>query len=59
MPMYANTHSDMSGTGKQTIYARSEGRSLIKRVCNASEEDALIFVGNGTTWAVNMLIGKL
>lgn len=49
MPLYANTHSVQSGTGKQTQNAREEARSLIKRVCNANENDALIFVGNGAT----------
>mmetsp|Transcript_40030 Transcript_40030/g.29532 ORF Transcript_40030/g.29532 Transcript_40030/m.29532 type:complete len:101 (+) Transcript_40030:222-524(+) len=59
MPMYANTHSAQSGTGKQTIHAREEARSIIKRCCNASENDALIFVGAGCTSAVNLLVNKL
>lgn len=47
--MYANTHTQQSGTGKQTNNAREESRAIIKRVCGANEDDALIFVGNGTT----------
>lgn len=53
--MYANTHTEQSGTGKQTNNAREEARHIIKRVCGATEDDALIFVGNGTT-VINYLI---
>jgi selenocysteine lyase/cysteine desulfurase len=49
LPMYANTHTQQSGTGKQTNNAREESRAIVKRVCGANEDDALIFVGNGTT----------
>lgn len=35
MPLYANSHSNQSGTGKQTIFAREEARHIIKRVCGA------------------------
>ena len=59
MPLYANTHSVQSGTGKQTINAREEAREIIKRTCNANENDACIFVGTGTTAASNLLINKL
>ena len=47
--MYANTHTQQSGTGKQTNNAREESRQIIKRVCGANEDDACIFVGTGTT----------
>jgi selenocysteine lyase/cysteine desulfurase len=59
MPLYANTHSMQSASGKQTIYAREEARAIIKRVCNADENDACIFVGSGATSASNLLINKL
>lgn len=57
--MYANTHTLQSGTGKQTNNAREEARSIIKRVCNANEKDALVFTGTGATSAVNLLVSKL
>ena len=47
--MYANTHTQQSGTGKQTNNAREEARQIVKRVCGANEDDACIFVGTGTT----------
>ena len=59
MPLYANTHSMQSASGKQTIYAREEARGIIKRVCNADENDAMIFTGAGATSASNLLINKL
>jgi selenocysteine lyase/cysteine desulfurase len=59
MPLYANTHSMQSASGKQTIYAREEARGIIKRACNADEDDACIFVGTGATGASNLLINKL
>jgi selenocysteine lyase/cysteine desulfurase len=48
-----------SASGKQTIYAREEARGIIKRACNADEDDACIFVGTGATGASNLLINKL
>ena len=47
--MYANTHTQQSGTGKQSNNAREEARTIIKRVCGANEDDALVFSGSGTT----------
>ena len=59
MPMYANTHTQQSGTGKQTNNAREEARAIIRRGCGAIEDVAVIFVGNGCTSAVILLVEKL
>lgn len=59
MPLYANTHSMQSASGKQTILVREEARAIIKRVCNANENHALVFTGTGATAAVNLLLNKL
>ena len=59
MPLYANTHSLQSGTGKQTIHAREEARQIIKRCCGADEKDVCIFTGTGSTSAANLLVDKL
>jgi len=59
MPLYANSHSMQSASGKQTVFAREEARHIIKQCINANENDALIFVGNGATSASNLLINKL
>ena len=49
IPLYANTHSKQSQSGKLTVYMREEARQIIKKACNASENDALIFCGTGAT----------
>jgi selenocysteine lyase/cysteine desulfurase len=59
MPIYANSHSMQSATGKQTVFAREEARHTIKQCVNANENDALIFIGTGATSASNLLISKL
>ena len=59
MPLYANTHTESSGTGLQTTRFREDARTLIKRVVGATEQDALIFTGSGATGAINKLIDVL
>jgi selenocysteine lyase/cysteine desulfurase len=41
------------------VFAREEARHSIKQYINATENDALIFVGTGATSAVNLLVNKL
>lgn len=59
MPLYANTHSMQSASGKQTVFAREEARSSLKSYFNANENDALIFVGSGATYAINLFVNRL
>lgn len=59
LPTYANTHTESSFTGKQTQCFREEARSIIKKYCNAKENDVLIFTGSGSTGAVDLLTRKL
>jgi len=59
MPMYANTHTLNSRSAKQTIYSREEARDIIKRCVNGNENDAIIFVGTGSTAAVNHLVRSI
>lgn len=59
LPLYANTHTETSGTGRQTTRFREEARRLIKDACGAGEEDVLIFCGSGATAAVDSLIDVL
>ncbi len=56
LPLYANTHTETSGTGRQTTRFREEARTLIKEVAGAGAEDVLIFTGSGATGAVHTLI---
>ncbi len=59
LPLYANTHTETSGTGRQTMRFREEARRLIKDAAGADQDDVLIFCGSGATGAVHTLIGVL
>lgn len=59
MPLYANTHTETSGTGLQTTRFREDAREIIKRSVGATDEDVVIFCGSGATGAINKLIEVL
>ncbi len=59
LPMYANTHTETSGTGLQTTRFREEARSIIKESVGGGEEHAVIFAGSGSTGAIDRLINIL
>jgi selenocysteine lyase/cysteine desulfurase len=59
LPLYANTHTESSGTGLQSTRFREEARDIIRRCVNASEEHAVLFAGSGATGAIDRLIGVL
>lgn len=59
MPLYANTHTETSGTGLQTTRFREEAREIIKKAVGADERDVLIFTGSGATGAIHTLINVL
>ena len=58
-PLYANTHTETSGTGLQTTRFRER---LVRSSGEPSEathdEDAVIFAGSGSTGAVDRLVGR-
>ena len=57
LPMYANTHTETSGTGLQTTRFREEARSTIRSsVGGNADEHAVIFAGSGMTGAIDRLI---
>jgi selenocysteine lyase/cysteine desulfurase len=59
MPFYANTHTEASGTGRQTTRYREDARELVRQAVGAGDEDAVIFCGSGATGAINKLIDIL
>jgi selenocysteine lyase/cysteine desulfurase len=60
LPLYANTHTETSGTGLQTTRFREEAREIVRRSVGASrDEHAVIFAGSGSTGAVDRLVGLL
>jgi selenocysteine lyase/cysteine desulfurase len=59
MPLYANTHTETSGTGHQTTQFREDARAIIKRAVGGDDSDCVIFCGSGATGAINKLIDIL
>jgi selenocysteine lyase/cysteine desulfurase len=60
MPLYANTHTESSGTGLQTSRFREDARRIIRDACGGNATDhAVIFCGSGTTAAVDKLLAVL
>jgi selenocysteine lyase/cysteine desulfurase len=60
LPLYANTHTESSGTGLQTTRLREEAREIVGRCVGARrDEHAVVFCGSGATHAIAKLIGVL
>jgi len=59
MPLYANTHTETSGTGLQTTSFREEARHIIRDAVGGGPDDLVIFTGSGATSAINKLVDIL
>jgi selenocysteine lyase/cysteine desulfurase len=59
MPLYANTHTETSGTGRQTGRFREDAREIIRKATGCTDDDAVIFCGSGATAAINKLVDML
>eukprot|EP00980_Cylindrotheca_fusiformis_P001998 scaffold443_cov125-Cylindrotheca_fusiformis.AAC.47 len=64
IPFYGNTHTNTSITGSQSTAFCSEARQLIGEACGAkitgkASQDVVLFAGNGTTGAIQLLIDCL
>jgi selenocysteine lyase/cysteine desulfurase len=60
MPLYANTHTESSGTGLQTTRFREDARDIVRTALGGNKkEHALIFCGAGSTGAVDKLVAIL
>ncbi|HXI46757.1 MAG TPA: aminotransferase class V-fold PLP-dependent enzyme [Candidatus Acidoferrales bacterium] len=60
LPLYANTHTESSGTGLQTSRFREEAREIIRTSLGGTRErHAVIFCGAGSTGAINKLVDVL
>jgi selenocysteine lyase/cysteine desulfurase len=59
LPLYANTHTETSGTGLQTTRFREDARQIIAQVSGATADDVVLFCGTGATAAINKLIDLL
>ncbi|HEY8437519.1 MAG TPA: aminotransferase class V-fold PLP-dependent enzyme, partial [Candidatus Limnocylindrales bacterium] len=60
LPLYANTHTESSGTGLQTTRFREDARAIIRDALGGTKDrHAVIFTGAGMTGAINLLVGVL
>jgi selenocysteine lyase/cysteine desulfurase len=60
LPLYANTHTESSGTGLQTTRFREEARRLVlAAVGGEPARHAVVFCGSGSTAAINRLVDVL
>jgi len=60
LPLYANTHTESSGTGLQTTRFREDARGIIRESLGGNPEDhVVIFCGSGSTAAINKLVDVL
>ena len=59
LPLYANTHTESSGTGLQTTRFRQEARAIIAECVGATDEHAVLFCGSGATHAIAKIIGVM
>jgi selenocysteine lyase/cysteine desulfurase len=59
LPLYANTHTESSGTGLQTTRFREDARALIRECVKATDDHAVIFTGSGSTGAIDKVVRAL
>ncbi|MFP5309457.1 MAG: aminotransferase class V-fold PLP-dependent enzyme [Actinomycetes bacterium] len=60
LPLYANTHTESSGTGLQTTRFREDARAVIRRCVGADpDEHVVLFCGSGSTGAIDRLVQVL
>jgi selenocysteine lyase/cysteine desulfurase len=59
LPAYANTHTESSGTGRQTTRLREDARRVIAESIGAGDDVAVIFAGTGSTGAIDKLVSIL
>ncbi|GMS89006.1 hypothetical protein PENTCL1PPCAC_11181 [Pristionchus entomophagus] len=55
-PLYGNTHSSVTVTAEQTTLFVHEAREEIRSLTGAGDGDAVIFVGTGSTAAIDLLV---
>ena len=58
LPLYANTHTESSGTGLQTTRFREDARDIIADCVGATDEHAVLFCGSGSTAAIAKMVGR-
>src|SRR3954452_7464500 len=56
LPLYANTHTESSGTGLQTTRLSEDARAVIHEAAGGPADEAVIFTGSVATGAIDKLV---
>src|SRR3954465_14908789 len=59
LPMYGNTHTEASATGRRTTELREQARAVIHEAVNGGPDDVVVFCGSGATGAIDKLLRML
>src|SRR4051812_35516654 len=59
LPLYANTHTEASATGRHMTALREDARRVIHRAVRGGPDDVVLFCGSGSTGAIDTLIRAL
>ncbi|HNA98599.1 MAG TPA: aminotransferase class V-fold PLP-dependent enzyme, partial [Marmoricola sp.] len=59
LPLYANTHTESSGTGLQTTRLREDARDIIRSAVHGDDQTVVLFAGSGCTGAIDRMINVL
>jgi selenocysteine lyase/cysteine desulfurase len=59
LPLYANTHTEASATGRHMTALREDARRVIHRAVGGGPDDVVLFCGSGCTGAIDTLIRAL
>jgi len=59
LPLYANTHTESSATGRQTMRLRDDARRIVHAAVGGSEDDVVVFCGSGATGAIDKMVRTL
>ncbi len=59
LPLYANTHTESSATGRQTMRLRDDARRIVHEAVGGCDEDVVLFCGSGATAAIDKLVRAL
>jgi selenocysteine lyase/cysteine desulfurase len=59
LPLYANTHTEASATGRRTTRLREEARRIVHRAVGGGPDDVVVFCGTGATGAIDRLVRVL
>jgi selenocysteine lyase/cysteine desulfurase len=59
LPLYANTHTEASATGRRMTAMREDARRTIHAAVRGGEDDVVIFCGSGATGAIDKLVRLL